>query len=298
MKNKGYYMKTTGDFLVVRVMQILIRLYNKEHLSKAELALEYGVSERTIQRDIMQRLESLPIAKDELGRYYLKDTNLLKTSKADLNKLAALFGLSSFPTKLSDDFINMLLSSPVSPLKSQNYEAVCNVDSFEILSKAIMEQKIIKAIHNEKARVLKPYKLINHLGVWYLLAIYNDEIRTFTMYKLKAIVVTNEKFILDENVLKSIKEQKHFFATSLEEKEVVLEVNGFAREYFLYRKILANQEIISKDKDKLILSTKISLDEELLSTIWQFIPYVKILAPKELALKNENIIKEYLEYLK
>lgn len=42
--------------------------------------------------------------------------------------------------------------------------------------------------------------------MWYLLVTYNDEIRAFAMYKLKAIVANNEKFIPDEKVLKNTKE--------------------------------------------------------------------------------------------
>lgn len=75
---------TAGDFLVERTIEILIRLLNKEHLSKYELAQEYCVSERTVQRDIMQRLANLPIKKDELGKYYLENNNLFKTYKEEL----------------------------------------------------------------------------------------------------------------------------------------------------------------------------------------------------------------------
>lgn len=157
---------------------------------------------------------------------------------------------------------------------------------------------MVKAIYNGKTRILKPYKLINHFSVWYLLATQDDSIRTFTLYKLKAVVVTDDVFIHDEKIVEKIKNDDEFFISSIDNKEVILEVKGFAKEYFLHRKILANQEIIDNSSDKLILSTKISLDEELLSTIWQFIPYVKILSPKELTFKNEKMIKDYLEYLK
>ncbi|MBZ7982871.1 HTH domain-containing protein [Campylobacter sp. RM12647] len=84
---------STGDLLVERIIEILIRLYNKERFSKSELALEYGVSERTIQRDIMQRLGHLSIAKDKSGRYYIKDSKILKTYKNDyINLLKNIIG--------------------------------------------------------------------------------------------------------------------------------------------------------------------------------------------------------------
>lgn len=129
---------TTGDFLVERVIQILIRLYSKEHLSKAELALEYGVSERTIQRDIMQRLGHLSIVKDEIDRYYLKDNEILKTYKKELKGL-----LKTLLGEGKNDILEKFINYDYFPISFQSQNEIHDMVNFNEISLAILEQKYL-----------------------------------------------------------------------------------------------------------------------------------------------------------
>jgi len=52
------------DKTAFRLASILIKLNEGEHPSVDELAVEYGVHKRTIQRDINERLSYLPIQKE------------------------------------------------------------------------------------------------------------------------------------------------------------------------------------------------------------------------------------------
>ena len=49
------------DKILTRLTNILSKLNDREALSVKELALEFGTSERTIQRDFNKRLISFPI---------------------------------------------------------------------------------------------------------------------------------------------------------------------------------------------------------------------------------------------
>lgn len=171
------------------------------------------------------------------------------------------------------------------------------MSDFTNLCKAIIFQKIIKVNYDNKPRTLKPYKLISHLSAWYLVATENDIIKTFALYKLNAINICKDEFLHDKKVLEELEKDSDFFFTSCDKVEAILEISSLGIEYFLNHKILANQKILDKTSDKLIISTMVSCDDELLSVVFRFIPYVKILAPKELASKNEKIIQKYLEYL-
>lgn len=195
------------------------------------------------------------------------------------------------------DFIENFSESKYFPIKFQPISEVCNMSDFTNLCRAIIFQKIIKVNYDNKLRTLKPYKLISHLSTWYLLATEDDIIKTFALYKLKSINICKDEFSHDKKVLEELENDNDFF-TSCDRIEAILEVSGLKIEYFLNHKILANQKIINKTDDKLIISTMISYDDELLSVVFRFIPYVKILAPKELALESKKIVKEYLEYLK
>lgn len=54
-------MKDNYDKALIRIITIVQRLYEGQTLKKSELALEFNVSEKTIQRDINSRLSTQPI---------------------------------------------------------------------------------------------------------------------------------------------------------------------------------------------------------------------------------------------
>ena len=58
----------TYDKLAVRLAQILMRFNNGGRFSLEELASEFNVDIRTIQRDLNQRLSFMPIKKEN-GKY-------------------------------------------------------------------------------------------------------------------------------------------------------------------------------------------------------------------------------------
>ena len=59
------------DKLAFRLSQILIKFNNRERFTKQELADEFNVDEKTIERDLNYRLNIMPILKDKNKRYYL-----------------------------------------------------------------------------------------------------------------------------------------------------------------------------------------------------------------------------------
>ncbi|EOK1109738.1 HTH domain-containing protein, partial [Campylobacter jejuni] len=59
------------DKLSIRLVQILSKFNNGESLSAQELAQEFNVDTRTIQRDLNERLAFMPIKKEN-GRYVLE----------------------------------------------------------------------------------------------------------------------------------------------------------------------------------------------------------------------------------
>lgn len=200
---------------------------------------------------------------------------------------------------ICSDFIENIYNCQYFPIKFQPISEIYDMNDFTNLCKAIIFQKIINVNYNNKLRTLKPYKLISHLSVWYLLATENGTIKTFALYKLKAINICKDGFLHDKKVLKELENDNDFFFTNNTKKEVILEISGLGIEYFLNRKILANQKIINKTSDKLIISTMISYDDEILSNaVFRFIPYVKVLSPKSLASKCEMMIEGYLKHIR
>ena len=80
------------DTLVYRLAQILVKLNQGESLDPGDLAAEFGVNLRTIQRDLNERFAYLPITKAN-GRYRLDATFLGKHSTRDIVSFASLAGV-------------------------------------------------------------------------------------------------------------------------------------------------------------------------------------------------------------
>lgn len=75
------------DKLSIRLVQILSKFNNGESLSAQELAQEFNVDTRTIQRDLNERLTFMPIKKEN-GRYVLESFALGKLSFKDIQNFS------------------------------------------------------------------------------------------------------------------------------------------------------------------------------------------------------------------
>ena len=76
-------MSKSNDKLSIRLTQILLKLNSGEILSLDDLALEFNVSKRTIQRDINERFSYLPLIKKD-GYIRIEEYCLGKLSFKDI----------------------------------------------------------------------------------------------------------------------------------------------------------------------------------------------------------------------
>ena len=90
--------KGSHDTIAYRLAQILVKLNQGEKLDPTDLAEEFGVNLRTIQRDLRVRFAYLPLLKTN-GRYHPEPAFLGKLSRKDVENFAALAGVSEFLCK-------------------------------------------------------------------------------------------------------------------------------------------------------------------------------------------------------
>lgn len=290
-------MSKEHDKLATRLAHTIAKLNGGELLSIAELAKEFGVDSRTIQRDI-QRLSFLPIEKKD-GKLFLASYALGSVSFENLRDFLRMCGIEElFPSlenKALQDLFNpnlntSLLINPASFEKIQS-------KVFEELQVTILEHKLTRFHYNQKERKIKPYKLKHYLGRWYLLGVENESIKTFALEKIKNLVVcSQEDFAPDEDLVKEI-EKNEFNFLSKDRNEIVLYIDSYAMPYFEKRKILPNQKILSKDENGMEVSTQSSYDEEILRIIQQWMPHILILSPESLKERLKERVKGYLEVL-
>jgi predicted DNA-binding transcriptional regulator YafY len=86
------------DTIATRLSLILTKLNNGEKLDVDELVKEFNVTKRTIQRDLNERLSTIPLKKDG-GFYFLEKHHLGKVSLDDISNLATFSGIDKmFPS--------------------------------------------------------------------------------------------------------------------------------------------------------------------------------------------------------
>ncbi len=289
---------STHEKVSVRLAEILIKLNRGEKLDPHQLAKEFGVSLRTIQRDLLERLAYLPFTKDQhyfsLEPYYLG-----KLSTADIERFAGLSGIKALFPILSDHFLGEVFDARVSQaylVKGYHYE---NLDGksgeFKQLEQAILQHQLIHFLYKSKSyTTIKPYKLVNHNGIWYLAAKDGHQIKSFCFTLLKSIQVDERTFIPEADI-NTLIEQEDSIWFSENKREVVLKIDFSVATYFKRRNLLPNQKIDKELEDgSLIVSSHFAHDNQILPLIKYWIPHVSIIAPDEL----RDILRESLhEYL-
>ncbi len=289
--------KKDHDKIASRLAIILQKLNNGERFTKDELCEEFNVSERTIHRDLTERLSFLPI-KYEKGYYSVESFAFGNLSFKDIQAFATLSGIKSLYPSLTNEFIVDILNAKTNQaylIKSAGYENLTPQQKiFEDISASILQNHQIECSYKEKQRVLNPYKLINTNGIWYLVADEESVLKTFTFSKLSNIKSLDISFTPNSEFIEIItKNEANWFSQTI--IEITLQIDSKIAEYFLRRTILPNQKIVEQNDDFLVISTKVSYEDEIFSTVKYWLPYVRILEPIDLQGKFEEILIGYLE---
>lgn len=291
-------MAKAHDTLAQRLSLILTKLNNGESFTVIELANEFNVSARTIQRDINERLSYIPIQKN--GDYYSMESYALgKLSFEDIKNFVTLSGIKNLYPSLSNEFITDILNVKLNSaylIKNQGFEDISlKKEYFELISAAIIKRSPVKFDYKDKSRVVNPYKLINNNGIWYLLADENSKLKTFTFSKIEKFKWEDDTkiFTPKKEFLKLIKENNTNWFSN-EPLEVTLQIDNQAKEYFSRKEILPNQKIIEENDTHFIICTKVSYDDGILKLVKYWIPYIKILKPEHLKEKLEIVLQKYL----
>ena len=164
---------TTGEKMVRRFMIMLKMLYSGQGLSTNELCKEFGISLRTLQRDIprLQDYCDIELEKGKDENYYIsrgehEDGSL---SFGDIKTFAQKSGIEDLYPKLDApmiaDVLNMSVSKSFSVTNEPKQSSKALRSMFESIAGAILEHFVISFYYNGSQRIVKPYKLINTAGV-------------------------------------------------------------------------------------------------------------------------------------
>lgn len=296
-------MSTHHDTLVYRLAQILIKLNQGESLDPVSLAEEFGVNLRTIQRDLNCRLAYLPLEKVD-RRYRLDPAYLGKLSTKDVERFASLAGVKGLFPSLANDFLRDIFDSRVQAtflVKGHHYENLSGKESlFKSLEQAIIARHPIAFEYSKSDGVkasdgVAPYKLINHKGIWYLMAQDAEKLKAFSLTKINNLTLLDKTFQWNEEIEKQIVDEDGIWF-SADKQEVVIKVDANVAEYFKRRCLIANQKIEKELTDGgLIISTQIAHINQVLPIVRYWIPHLRIISPEKLQKQLEEELSEYLK---
>jgi predicted DNA-binding transcriptional regulator YafY len=202
--------KHNYDTILTRLTVILSRLNDGETLSVTELAKEFNVSERTIQRDFNERLISFPIYQEK-KKWKMQEGYRLEKSTSIED--AVVLDIMEKLIEGAGRKFSMKAERLLSKIKNQSFNPFyAKLDMEDIGDKLKEVQQLESAIKSrqeiscsyafgDKSRIvdLKPLKIANYEGFWYLIALdaRNDVLKKYYLKNISQITIKDETFTTD-----------------------------------------------------------------------------------------------------
>jgi len=300
--------KHNYDTILTRLTIILSRLNDGEALSVTELAKEFNVSDRTIQRDFNERLISFPVYQEKKKWKMQEGYRLEKSASVEdavvldiMQKLIEGAG-RQFSTK-ANKLLSKIKNDSLNPIyaKLDMEDIGDKLHEVQILESAIKEKREIKCFYSfsdyTKELDLKPLKIANYEGFWYLLALdgRNDVLKKYYLKNIKNITVANTVFDtnakLDDLLDNSI---SIWFDHATKPYRVTLHIDKEIAKYFQRKPISNTQRVESlHEEGSMEISVEITDDMEIIPLVKYWIPYIKVLEPSRISKQIEEDLLMY-----
>jgi len=303
----GY--KHDYDKILTRLTIILSKLNDGEALSVKELAEEFNTSPRTIQRDFNERLISFPIYQDK-RRWKMQDGFKIEKSHGIEDKIILDIiekiteGIGGKFASKSHELLAKLknedLNSPI--FAKLNIEDITDkLKEIQFIEQSIKDKTVIECSYDDEKHgvyktTLKPLKIANYEGFWYLIALKNETLKKYYLKNITNVKLTEDSFthnsklsdLLDNSI--SI-----WFNQYTEPFEVKIYANKIATKYFK-RRPLPTQSIETLSQDGTMeFVIKITHEMEILPIIKYWLPHMRIIEPQWIQDKIDEDLKGYLD---
>ncbi len=296
-----------------RLFEIIYLLLNKKSITAKELAEHFGVSQRTIYRDVDNlSLAGIPVYTEKGkggGISLLPDFVLNKSilSEEEQNEiLSALQGLSSVKSEETDQVLNKL--STIFNKNTVNWMEVdfsdwsfANGKAFYDFKTAILEHRIAEfdyfSTYGEKThRRIEPIQLWFKSKSWYIkgFCLIRQDIRLFKLSRVRNLTITDERFVERDflaNVPNPIPE-------SHQKPDVTLKLKiASEMTYRVYDEF--DENFTEKQSDgSFIVTVTWPEDDWVYGTILSYGEYIEVLEPEHIReIIKEKTLKTVKKYL-
>ena len=278
---------TRNQQLGLRLAEILTRLNEGQTLKVQDLMRDFKTCQRTIERDLTERLAFLPWHHDLSQGYRLDPSYLGRLDFRDIRNFAALSGIIPMYPSLDRDFLRQLLDSRASlsfATKGQSYEDANQFKKhFERLRPAIEQHQRVSFEFQGSRRQVEPYKLIHHRGCWYLAAVEQGTLKAYRLSKMGPVLQgEGGAFVPSVSVQKQL-EQEDSIWFGTQKQEVIVSVDPAVASYFQARALLPHQQIIRTLTDgSLLVSCQMVDSLQVLPLVRFWLPHLRIISPDSL----------------
>ncbi|MHA7844745.1 helix-turn-helix transcriptional regulator [Serratia sp. D1N4] len=192
------------DRLASRLAILVSRLFMGESLSARQLAQEFGVSERTVQRDLRERLRYLDLEYTD-GSFRLQDARGPFRTDQDILRFARITSVAQYFPALDPKLLSVLLDSgqgaPCVIWNTPPRQVPSLFGGFQVITQAIIRNRRIHFLHHgHHQSAVAPYRLICFDGEWYLAALVKEHIQVFTLSAITDVAMTISSFSRQKNV--------------------------------------------------------------------------------------------------
>ncbi|MFZ7337736.1 helix-turn-helix transcriptional regulator [Comamonas jiangduensis] len=274
-----------GEKLAQRLSHILARLHQGDAVDKHQLAQDFQVDVRTIERDLGERLRGI-VERSADGQWKLIRITRSSISTKHLHGYARMSGTENlFP----DNSLRYLLEQLHRPEQERttHVQAIAHEDlrprtqEFVQLQTAIEQKHPCSFSYKDKQRNVQPYKLIHKNGVWYLAAEEGAKLKNFSIGLIENLLVDQRSFFVPKRSHKEYIDAKDDVWFTDDTTEVLLRVAPEAAHYFIRRPLLPQQQQRQDRDGSLLVTTHINHIDQLLPVVRYWLPHVRIVQPAE-----------------
>ena len=306
-----------GDKKYYRVLKILNLLNEQGKVRIADLATEFDVTERSIQRDIERINMTFGLEQSGKGEYSFAAGVSLKEMRLSGEQLSALIFMNeifkgmggAFSKSFEALFHRMTKSSPwespysiIMPRPGKGLDITKLIPDAET---AILERRKIRVDYLKNgaltSRTLSPLKLLVDNGFYYILAMgaKKGEYVKFRLDKIKTIELMPETFTPPANIAKAIEAATSVWgAMPAKDRKIVmrLKVAPSAADFFRKKEIFPLQKIVKENSDgSILLESRLAQFMEAIPTILNWIPDIEVLEPEKLKAEIRARVERYLK---
>lgn len=296
---------------LIRHNRIYHKLQAGETVNVKALAEEFKVGERTIQKDMNERLNALyDIEYLGEGNYRLR-TPTFKGTKNEEESIAVslMKSLQHSAVPQMDDYVDVAVPTSGSYddifIFGIHFEQIDDMEMFHTLIKAVkwkvgVEFTYTKLDGSRKRVLADPYRLANFQKYWYLIA-YDpaaELLKTYYLNNISELTMLYENFTGNE----SIERELDMLCRNMdsvwwndEKRSCLLKVTDKAKAYMQQRGFPENIELLETHDEHLLVRIYFYNDMELFSYVKSWMPWMHIVGDEVLAEKLREQVEQFFE---